>query len=288
LYLPWVIIRCSYSLFFSKRDLNRAKILLVLYSSISNTHPYVVVVSPYTITQNYKLCSTGTAHYVLLAILGFYKLVIIVIGCYLTIKIRNVPYKVYNESKVIIFSMYNLVFFAALLLVIQLIHISENDQFIVSSVLIILGIGITVATLFTQKVYLYRRNEQLSSSYKSSFSHNGSNLSIPPQSEASYAALAEKVGRLEDQIEILRRIIRRHAKGNRNDELEMEAVEMEGSPTNDGSNKTKNKTKDINGENDHIIGLESNSRSSNDVQVDIRDSESKISSDEETATESIN
>lgn len=75
-------------------------ILCILISSLANPTQTKIVVDPLRPFFDYDVCSTNTAWFTLIGILGGYNLLIIVIGIYLAIRIRVIPLSAYNESKV--------------------------------------------------------------------------------------------------------------------------------------------------------------------------------------------
>jgi len=198
--------------------------------------------------------------------------------------------------------MYNLVFFAALLLIIQLIHIQVQTQFIVSSVLILLGIGITVAALFCQKAYFFTTKSATSSNLSHTESGISKIRSIPPNSEASYIAMTEKVGMLEDQIELLRNLVKKWKskyaeKSKKCDKLTMELIATKKNPTKSIDHQSFQSDSDEGSDSYEIKGksvirLESNSeneakvKSKNEAKVQSMKGQNGSNSSEET-TESM-
>jgi hypothetical protein len=92
------------------------KVLLILWTCIDPLREHVIMVDPYRPSLNYSTCSTGTGGYVLLALLALFKVefmviygnafqvILLIAGAYVSYKIKNVEMSLYNDSKIIGFS----------------------------------------------------------------------------------------------------------------------------------------------------------------------------------------
>lgn len=105
---------------------------------------------------DYVTCTTTTVGIVILAIMAAYASLFIVAGVWLSIKTWKIKYSVYNESRSVAFSMYNLFFFLALAIIAQFVLNSSKGenreaQFVVRSVMILLGAWLPIAVLFLPK-----------------------------------------------------------------------------------------------------------------------------------------
>jgi hypothetical protein len=67
-------------------------ILCILISSVANPAPIKIVIDSLRPFYDYTICSFSSAWFALIAILGAYNLIIMVIGVYLAIRIRVIPY----------------------------------------------------------------------------------------------------------------------------------------------------------------------------------------------------
>src|SRR5262249_33157436 len=75
-------------------------------------------------------------------------------GVWLSIKTWKIKYSVFNESRSVAFSMYNLFFFLALGIISELVINGSNQrtaQFVVRSVVILLGTCLPICVLFIPK-----------------------------------------------------------------------------------------------------------------------------------------
>jgi len=129
-------------------------ILLIIFTFVGDTDASITVVDDFRPSKDLHGCSVSVGYWITLGLLFLYKLVVSIWGIYLSIRLRKVQYKVFNESKPIAFAQYNLVFFAMLAVVLQSVDLSIEVEFIITSVLIILGTLITVNSLFLRKLYM--------------------------------------------------------------------------------------------------------------------------------------
>jgi len=82
--------------------------LLAIFSGVSGMEFDVEVPDPYRPSNNIPVCSAGGAKYwVPLGLIIGTLVVLSIWGIIITIRIRDIKFKVYNESKVIAFVMYN-------------------------------------------------------------------------------------------------------------------------------------------------------------------------------------
>eukprot|EP01121_Diplochlamys_sp_Union-15-3_P015635 TRINITY_DN5213_c0_g1_i2.p1 TRINITY_DN5213_c0_g1~~TRINITY_DN5213_c0_g1_i2.p1 ORF type:complete len:406 (+),score=48.55 TRINITY_DN5213_c0_g1_i2:863-2080(+) len=150
-------------------------------------------------------CEVSVRYWIVLGILIGVNLLLGIMGAYLAIQMRKIKFKVFNESKIIGFAMYNILFFGLLVAIIQSVNgVSVDARFITTDLLIIAGTAITIVTLFGQKLFL------ISSTKGNSFT--GSSSKEPPHSTSTTAAsladdekqLRNRIETLEDQVELLR------------------------------------------------------------------------------------
>jgi hypothetical protein len=159
-----------------------AVIILVLWTTVGPQEAILNVPDSSRPSLNFYSCQTGRAGTIFLAIAGTYIFFIIVVGVIMSLRIWNIPFEIYSESKYIGFAMYNLLFFFIVAIVTSLVF--SSDQRIVSYVLrslcIILGNLITMCSLFIPKMHLVQRGvdskkswgDKISSDSSSSLSTN--------------------------------------------------------------------------------------------------------------------
>jgi len=139
-------------------------VISVLMVAVTKLGEAIHVVDPYRVSYNYKVCTFTVALKVLFAINVVYAFLLLVWGSYLAYRIRKVPISMYDESKVIAFSIYNTAFFGIIVICIQLAVGNSNRHltFMVTAVCCFLGAFITVTCLFVAKVWAIRRPQRSS------------------------------------------------------------------------------------------------------------------------------
>lgn len=105
---------------------------------------------------DYMTCTTPTVGVVMLSLMAAYAAIFIIAGVWLSIKTWKIKYSIYNESRSVAFSMYNLFFFLALAIIAQFVLNSDvgehrDAQFVVRSAFILLGALLPIAVLFLPK-----------------------------------------------------------------------------------------------------------------------------------------
>lgn len=128
-------------------------IMMAIHPSPGVTLNQIDVHRPY---YDYYTCNTNKAGRILGWIIVTYGILLLIGGAILGIRVRRIEYKIYDESKIIGFSIYNTGFFAILMAIISNIDLSHINKYIVFSVLLIVANLITVNSLMFHKVYYIR------------------------------------------------------------------------------------------------------------------------------------
>lgn len=81
-------------------------VLLSIWASISKTKLYENIIDKYRISENYNTCRSNTGGHVLIWIIVGYKVLQILYGGYLALRVRTIPLKQYDESKIIAMCIY--------------------------------------------------------------------------------------------------------------------------------------------------------------------------------------
>jgi hypothetical protein len=137
-------------------------IISILMITVTKLKAQVHIVDDYRVSKNFWVCTFPTSLKILFGIDVGYAGLLLIWGSYLAYRIRTVPISIYDESKVIAFSIYNTAFFGAIVIVIQLAvgNSNRNVTFIITAVCCFLGAVITTSTLFLAKwVAIYRPNK---------------------------------------------------------------------------------------------------------------------------------
>lgn len=78
-------------------------------------------------------------------------------GLYIAIRIRKLKHKLYNESRILAFVIYNIALLAVLITILQfVVVVNRQILFIVRSLAIILASSVTVISLYANKMYYIR------------------------------------------------------------------------------------------------------------------------------------
>jgi len=129
-----------------------------LFSVAANYSISVIVPDPNKPILNYKVCESRPGQWKTIAVfaLCLYQGALILAAFSLGYRLRNVPLSLFNESKVIGFSMYNVGFFAVLLLILELVlgNSERTILFLARSFLVMSASLITVGTLMSHKLYM--------------------------------------------------------------------------------------------------------------------------------------
>jgi hypothetical protein len=135
-------------------------IISILMVSVSDLRSYTEIVDIHRPAYNYNTCTFDTTMLVLMIINICYGGILMLWGSYLAYRVRTIPYSIYDESKVIVFSIYNTAFFAVLVIIVRLAfpqHLTELI-FILTAVFTFFGGTVTTTVLFVSKlVYLKNR-----------------------------------------------------------------------------------------------------------------------------------
>jgi len=128
-------------------------ILSIFMVSATQSEANVYMVDPYRLTLNYWQCSFPRTLKILFGISAGYAGCLLIWGTWLAWHVRNVPISAYDESKVIIFSIYNTAFFAIIAIAIQLGVGGTNRDltFMITALCCFLGAIITISALFVPK-----------------------------------------------------------------------------------------------------------------------------------------
>jgi hypothetical protein len=153
-------------------------ILSVLMVTVTNLKAQIHLVDPDRVSRNYWVCYWPTSLKILFGINVAYAVALLTWGSYLAYRIRKVPISIYDESKVIAFSIYNTAFFGAIVIVIQLSVANSSRQvtFIITAVCCFLGAVITTSCLFAAKWYAIYGPSKSSGSRNSSGATGDSHL----------------------------------------------------------------------------------------------------------------
>lgn len=133
-------------------------VLLVLWTAIATPTVVYQHPDPWRASLDIADCSTSVAHYVMIALMCGINFALLIWGSILAIQVRRVPLKVYDESKIIGFAIYNTLIFSIIVAIIQASgQINQDLLFGLRSVGILLACLVSLSTLFYSKIQHIRR-----------------------------------------------------------------------------------------------------------------------------------
>lgn len=133
-------------------------ILLTIWSATARPKIVVVVSDPLRPRLDKRMCEFGAGNVPMLILIVIYNLGLLMYGIYTTIKIWDVPLKMYNESREIAFSMYNLLCFSVLAFALQASGtVPDPAMFIIRSTAFMSCTFLAVVALFGPKLLIIIR-----------------------------------------------------------------------------------------------------------------------------------
>jgi len=136
-------------------------VLLAIFQGVVRMERVVEQPDPFRRSKDYIRCAAtygNWATYIPIFFIGIFDGVIVIYGLYLSICVRKIRYSVFNETKILIFSLYNLAFFAFIVVLFQsnAIWVEHRAKYIASIVFLVLGVGSTIIALMGQKYHFLR------------------------------------------------------------------------------------------------------------------------------------
>src|SRR5690606_27701627 len=121
------------------------------------------------LNQNYNTCRSNVVGTVFTWIIVGYKGLLIGYGAYLALRIRTVPMKIYDESKVIAFCIYNIGLSAIIITILQATSpTGRYAVFGINSFLIIISVASTINSMLISKLeYIQKMRKSTGSSTNS-------------------------------------------------------------------------------------------------------------------------
>lgn len=140
-------------------------ILLCVWSGISKIKINEIIIDEYRISKNYNTCQSNSGGNIIIWIIVAYKILQIIYGGYLALRIRTIPIKKYDESKVIAFCIYNVGLSAIIIGILKVTNpTGRYVVFGINSFLVLLSIIVTINSMLITKVK-YINNIISSSTY---------------------------------------------------------------------------------------------------------------------------
>jgi gamma-aminobutyric acid type B receptor len=145
-------------------------IISIFMVSITPIKSILHTIDPYRPSLSYNVCTFSATAKAFMGINIVSGVALLAWGTYLIYHIRKIPFAMYDESKVIGFSIYNTTFFAIIILVIQLAIGNKNRDltFMITAACCFLGCIMAIGVLFGAKLYAVNRDI-----YKSTSANSG-------------------------------------------------------------------------------------------------------------------
>lgn len=129
-------------------------LLLCIWSIITKATIKEEIIDLHRISLNYNMCyySSKAGFYTGISLLIVFKIFIIVLGAIYSLKVRNIPYKNYDESKIIAFCIYNIILSSIIIAIIESMKINNRElKYGLRSFLILISTSVTVNVFFINK-----------------------------------------------------------------------------------------------------------------------------------------
>jgi gamma-aminobutyric acid type B receptor len=133
--------------------------IICIIIAIFGSEPQLIVTDPFRPALWYTDCNVNMTAtpipFAFIIIALGYNAILMGYGIYLAVRIRSVPHKVYNESRLLAFVIYVLVIISALITALQFVStISREERFIIRSIGIFVANVTTVVVVFGNKIHL--------------------------------------------------------------------------------------------------------------------------------------
>lgn len=225
-------------------------ILLVLWSTLSKIKSIELIIDEYRLNQNYNTCSSNVVGNVFTWIIVGYKALLILYGGYLALRIRTVPIKLYDESKIIAFCIYNIGLSAIIITILQATSPTGRYAiFGINAFLIIISVASTINSMLISKLEYISKMSKTTDSSGNSGGNSYFNSSIRSNNEMMNTY--DKVSNLEKEIKQLKKDKKNLKEKNRMMRSELEKYKemiesMRKGEENDETNDSQESQEDSN------------------------------------------
>lgn len=182
-------------------------ILLCIWSGITNVSVEEKIIDPYRISLNYNTCyySPKARFYSTIGLIIAFKVFIIILGAIYSIRVRNIPYKKYDESKIMAFCIYNIILSSIIIIIIESVTINNRElKYGLRSFLILISTSVTINAFFINKPRAIRRSKNYSSD-SNSITNDSKMESVTIHSYNDKTIKDKDIKNLEKQIKLLKK-----------------------------------------------------------------------------------
>lgn len=117
----------------------------------------MITPDPFRPSTWYLQCVDNTIGFTFVIICVVLDGILLGFGLYIAIRIRKLKHKLYNESRILAFVIYNIALLALLITILQFVGaVNRQILFIVRSLAIILASSVTTISLYANKIYYIR------------------------------------------------------------------------------------------------------------------------------------
>lgn len=130
---------------------------LVVVIAVYQSGVEMIYTDPYRPSTWYLQCINDQVSFAFTIIVVVANGVLLLFGLYLAIKIRKLKRKLYNESRILAFVIYNIALLSVLVTILQFVgSVNREVLFIVRSLAIVIGNSVAVISLYANKIYFIR------------------------------------------------------------------------------------------------------------------------------------
>lgn len=130
---------------------------LVIIIAVYQAEVQMVTPDLYRPSTWYLQCVENEVSFAFTIIVVIANGVLLMFGLYLAIRIRKLKRKLYNESRILAFIIYNIALLSVLVTILQFVgSVNREVLFIVRSLAIVIGNSVAVISLYANKIYYIR------------------------------------------------------------------------------------------------------------------------------------
>eukprot|EP01127_Copromyxa_protea_P008809 TRINITY_DN202_c0_g1_i1.p1 TRINITY_DN202_c0_g1~~TRINITY_DN202_c0_g1_i1.p1 ORF type:complete len:768 (+),score=83.14 TRINITY_DN202_c0_g1_i1:150-2306(+) len=125
--------------------------LLIIWSAVTQPQARKISDDPLRPITDIYICETGEGNDALIGLMVGFSGALLFVGAFLAYRVRQVPMKVVNESRMIAISIYNLLVFSIVIVILEVSDINRELNYIIRSILILISALLTLILLFGTK-----------------------------------------------------------------------------------------------------------------------------------------
>mmetsp|Transcript_22714 Transcript_22714/g.25281 ORF Transcript_22714/g.25281 Transcript_22714/m.25281 type:complete len:276 (+) Transcript_22714:36-863(+) len=180
-------------------------VFLSIWTIVSRSRAVLETAEPFVLSDDYFVCTFGDNDKIFFSIIAVFNIGIIIYGLYWAVRIWKLKSVLYNESKIIGFSVYTLAFFIAILGIVQVIG-GENRTltFVLRSGSLVLGPFITVLALVIPRMHYMLQDTETSDSKRRTATMDLSSVTKGSVIDDANGDLKQQVKDLKEEVKYLK------------------------------------------------------------------------------------